>query len=541
MTEYSKLQIRAKVLSVISEIKSGNNSGEELLNKYVKELSDIDDKNALFDIFIKEFIKLEENEYMFSSCIIKSVVSAEYVQEKVFEMLKSPAFNDDTKYKLVQLLRVLGSNSAYDAIPEYFENPEEVLDMETKKLLENAVINPESMLDFLDFVYAVPKNDKKLLLTSLAEDYQGDVLANIIYPVLYSDFDDEFKLSVINTLSESKSSLAIEPFIYLSEISDNEEIVNACNFGLKKLKLAGASVEKANEYFNSVIKNLDVAELFTTIPDGSGNQALFISRVSNCDKFVFEAVVINDLIGVVDCFGFFNITRGEFTKILDKFYKSEGKYRVSPEYVKLKLNQAIETSIKKKRVLPYEFVCWNVLTCDFKPLEVEISDFVEKNVSEKNVEKEDLLELLTKDYTLRWFINKDDNQILKAVADEMYDIDILSSEEISSFHGKALAAVDDYIWKDRLVNLVYLLQTNSLKDEAGMFYSLLKNPKHYSLFKSILIQRSIFNYFVALKENQKESALTVNIFKKRNTSQYDYDCKKLENIISKLKKSWIDG
>lgn len=541
MTEYSKLQIRAKVLSVISEIKSANTYGEELLKKYVKELSDIDDKNALFDIFIKEFIKLEENEYMFSSCIIKSVVSAEYVQEKVFEMLKSPTFNDDTKYKLVQLLRVLGSNSAYDAIPEYFENPEEVLDMETKKLLENAVINPESMLDFLDFVYAVPKNDKKLLLASLAEDYQGDVLANIIYPVLYSDFDDEFKLSVINTLSESKSSLAIEPFIYLSEISDNEEIVNACNFGLKKLKLAGASVEKANEYFNSVIKNLDVAELFTTIPDGSGNQALFISRVSNCDKFVFEAVVINDLIGVVDCFGFFNITRGEFTKILDKFYKSEGKYRVSPEYVKLKLNQAIETSIKKKRVLPYEFVCWNVLSCDFKPLEFEISDFVEKNVSEKNVEKEDLLELLTKDYTLRWFINKDDNQILKAVADEMYDIDILSSDEISSFHGKAMAAVDDYIWKDRLVNLVYLLQTNSLNDEAGMFYSLLKNPNHYSLFKSILIQRSIFNYFVALKENQKESALTVNIFKKRNTSQYDYDCKKLENIISKLKKSWIDG
>lgn len=541
MAEYSKLQIRAKVLSVISGIKSANAYGEELLKKYVKELSDIDDKNALFDIFIKEFIKLEENEYMFASCIIKSVVSVDYVQEKVFEMLKSSAFNDETKYKLVQLLRVLGSNSANDAIPEYFDNPEEVLDMETQKLLENAVINPEAMLDFLDFVYAVPQNDKKLLLASLTEDFKGDVLANIIYPILYADFDDEFKLSVIDTLSNSKSSLAIEPFMYLSKISENEEIINACKVGLKKLKLAGASIEKADEYFNSVIKNSDVAELYTTIPDGNGNQALFISRVNKEDKFVFEAVVINDRSGVVDCFGFFNITRGEFTKILDKFYKSEGKYRVSSEYVKLKLNQAIETSIKHKRVLPYEFVCWNVLTRDFKPLEFKINELVEKNVIETSIEKDDLLELLTKDYTLRWFISKDESTILKDVVEEMYNQDDLNAENISSFHKKAMSAVDDVTWKNRLVNLIYLLQTNSSKNDASKFYSVLKNSEHYSLFKSILVQRSIFNHFIALKENQKESALTVNIFKKRNTSQYDYDIKKLDTIINKLKKSWIDG
>lgn len=541
MAEYSKLQIRAKVLSAISEIKSANAYSEELLKKYVKELSDIDDKNALFDIFIKEFIKLEENEYMFASCIIKSAVSVDYVQEKVFEMLKSSAFNDETKYKLVQLLRVLGSNSAYDAIPEYFDNPEEVLDMETQKLLENAVINPEAMLDFLDFVYAVPQNDKKLLLASLTEDYKGDVLANIIYPILYADFDDEFKLSVIDTLSNSKSSLAIEPFMYLSKISENEEIINACKVGLKKLKLAGASIDKADEYFNLVIKNSDVAELYTTIPDGNGNQALFISRVNKEDKFVFEAVVINDRSGVVDCFGFFNITRGEFTKILDKFYKSEGKYRVSSEYVKLKLNQAIETSIKHKRVLPYEFVCWNVLTRDFKPLEVEINELVEKNVVETNIEKDDLLELLTKDYTLRWFINKDESPVLKEVVEQMYNQEDLSAENISSFHKKAMSAVDDVTWKERLVNLIYLLQTNSSKNDASKFYSVLKNSEHYSLFKSVLVQRSIFNHFIALKENQKESALTVNIFKKRNTSQYDYDIKKLDTIINKLKKSWIDG
>ena len=104
-------------------------------------------------------------------------------------------------------------------------------------LLENAVFNPESMLDFLDFVSAISPKDRHLLLDSLSLDYSGDVLANIIYPILYSDFEDDFVLDVINVLAESKSSLAIAPFEYAINTSQNQNIVNACQVGLKKLKL----------------------------------------------------------------------------------------------------------------------------------------------------------------------------------------------------------------------------------------------------------------------------------------------------------------
>ena len=76
MAELSKLQIRAKVLSVISEIKSSANYDEDLLKRFIAELSEIDDKNTIFDIFIKEFIKMSENEYMFSGLIIKALVPA---------------------------------------------------------------------------------------------------------------------------------------------------------------------------------------------------------------------------------------------------------------------------------------------------------------------------------------------------------------------------------------------------------------------------------------------------------------------------------
>lgn len=544
MQEMSKLQIRAKVLSVISEIKSAKTYSEEFALHLASELENIPDKETIFDIFIKEFIKMSDDEYMFASCIIKSVVSSSYIQDKVFEMFKSSSYSDETKYKLVQLLRVIGSDSAYDAIPKYFENPQEVLDLETQKLLENAVFNPESMLDFLDFTYAVPKSDKKLLLASLQQDYKGDVLANIVYPVLYSDFDDDFKSDVVEVLSDSKSSLAIEPFNFLIKVSNNPDLVNACKLGLKKLKIAGASEEKADAYFQNVIKSFRPAEFYTTLPDGSGNQALLISRVDSDSKYCFEAVVINDEYGIVDCFGFFNISKTEISKIIAKFYNSEGKYKVSPEYIKYRINEAFNISVENKNNIPYEFICWNILMRDINPLSRKVSEIVDLSVISEEVEKDEILELLTKDYTLRWFIKADENEFVKRLIDKIYNKEDLTIEFVNEEFKLSIDSVFDdktvKSWIDRLYNLIYLLSVNSESNDAVKFYSLLNNEELFSLFKSVILQRSVFNNFVILKENLKESLLTVNIFRKNNKRQAEYDAKKLDFIIDLLGKNWIN-
>lgn len=544
MATLSKLQIRAKVLSLISEIKTLQSYDNDLLTKFVNELQEIDDRSTLFDVFIKEFIKMSEAEYMFCSCILKALVSVDYMQEKVFEMLKSNVYSDDTKYKLVQLLRTVGSNSAFDAIPQYFDNPEEVLDMETQKLLETAVANPEAMLDFLDFIYAVPQKDKRLLLSSLIEDYSGDMLANIVYPILYADFDDEFKLFVIDILSESKSSLAIEPFKYLSAITDNKEIKDACSVGLKKLKLAGASEEKVVDYYNDVLKALKPSKFYTTIPDGNGNQALLISRKSSLQKYVFEAVVINDNYGIVDTFGFFNISKGEFDKIVAKFYSSEGKYQVTPEYVKYRINKALEISKNRKRVLPYEFVCWDILMKDIQPLEESLQELVDSSLNYVEVSDKALMELMSLGHTLRWYIKSDENNELKILLDKIYNQQEISIDFINETMFESENLIFDELtlnsWKDKLYNLIYLLYVNSMKSEAVMFYSILKNESYLNLFKSILLQRSVFSHFLSLKEYIKESKSVVNIFKKRNNTEEEYNSKKIDEILDLLRKSWVN-
>lgn len=545
MTSLSKLQIRAKVLSVIAEIKTTENYNRENLDLFTKNLEEIDDRQALFDIFIKEYIKMEEKAYTFSACLLKNLVPVDYINDKALESLKSTTLSDDAKYKLVQLLRIAGGSCNYNDLPAYFENPEEILDMETKKLLENAIFNPEAMLDFLDFISAVSKRDRSLLLNSLKQDYRGDELANIVYPILYSNFEDDFILEAIDLLGESKSSLALNPFEYLINTSNNEEVVNACKTGLKKLRLAGATAEKAEAYFRNIIKDSKPAEFFTTIPDGNGNQALLTSRLNKTGSYSLAAIVINDTLGVIDCFGFYNISENEFVKVIEKFYKSEGRYNVNPSYIKTRINEAVKLTIENKRTFPYEFICWCPLTCDVAPLNTTIEEDVNSNSKIEETKKDILLDLLTKDYTLRWFITPNENKNIKDLTDYIYNQDNLDVEDLNKEIKNKINDIFDEnnskIWNSRITNLIYLLRNKQLEKEANIFYTMLKTEDLYKIFKQVLVQRSIFSYFISIKENQKDSFFSSNIFKKKNTNEPKYDIKKINSIIDKLKRSWIDG
>ena len=543
MTEMSKLQIRAKVLSVISEIKSLQYRNEEAFQKYLKELDEISDKKAVLDIFLKEYIKLEEDDYTFCACLLKELIPLKDITDKAMDYLKSSAYSDECKYKIVQMLRISGGNYNYSELPEYFDNPDEIMDLETKRLLDSAVFNPESMLDFLDFVSAVSENDRNLLLKSLSLDYNGDELANIVYPVLYSDFSDEFILQAIDILLDSKSSLAIAPFEYLIKVSSNEKIVSACNLGLKKLKLAGASKEKANEYFKNILRNSKPAQCFVTIPDGSGKQALLTTRKQN-DNYSLAAFVISDLSGITDCFGFFNISKNEVLKVINKFCNSEGHYIVPNEYVKSQIIASQQLNIDNKLYFPYEFICWKPVIEDVEPMNISLKTYAEENCNIQPVSNEEAISLLVEEYTLRWFLTPSDNDIIRDITENIYNQQSIDIKEINKMLKDNInnifnAEITD-IWINRFYNLIYILSNNDRKQEADIFYSILKNEELFELFKQIIVQRSVFNYFVALKENTKNSFFTTNIFRKRNSNENKYDIKQLNNIIDILKRGWLE-
>lgn len=545
MAEMSKLQIRAKVLSVLSEIKTDRNFNSDVLLSYVSYLSDIDDRKAMFDVIIKELLKMSDDEVAFCSCLIKELVPKDYVEEAVFEVLKSNSYSDEAKYKLVQMLRIVGFSSAFNEIPQYFENPQGMLDLETEKMLERASFNPETMLDFLDFIYAVSDNDKSILLASLKDDYTGDNLANLIYPILYSEFSDKIKKQVVEILVDTKSSLALAPMEYLLKVTENNELSSAIELGLKKLKFSGATQEKVNQFYNDIVCDYKPFECYATVVDGAGNQALLISRLNKDNNVNFVAVVINDVSGIVDCFGFYNISQSETKRVISKFYQSEGKYKVSECYIKTKLNNAVETTIKNKSVFPYEYICWGTLLFDLQPLSFSIDEFVSNLDFTFKFKNDDIADVLSKEYSYRWFINYTENACLKQLVEEIYNLDEIKIESVNSILVNYIDKVFDenvcILWKNRIKDLIYLLKENVKNNDYFIFVEMIKDENLFYLFKQIILQRSIFNNILLLKENVKTSVLPTNIFKKKSVNEEKYSIQKIDKIVCVLKKSWLNG
>ncbi|MCD7878857.1 MAG: hypothetical protein LUG16_02860, partial [Candidatus Gastranaerophilales bacterium] len=95
------------------------------------------------------------------------------------------------------------------------------------------------------------------------------------------------------------------------------------------------------------------------------------------------------------------------------------------------------------------------------------------------------------------------------------------------------------LWREKFYNLIYLLKQNSKNTDADKFYTILKNDEYFSTFKSVILQRSIFNHFGLVQKNLKDSVLPVNIFRKRNSIAQKYDYKKVSNIVNLLRKNWI--
>lgn len=545
MSVFSKLQIRALILLLISKSNSliePNNLNFALL---YKEIENIDDVKTIVDVIIKEYPKVNEIESQFCIYILKQLKINEYIYDKIVSFIKVDALSDNLKYKYIELLSELNLKNKLKDIPFYFDNPEKIVDIETKKLMERAEFNPEAMLDFLDFISSVSDEDAIILLESLSQDFKGNPLANIIYPILYSDFSDNIKLKVIDILSESKSSLSVAPFEYLIEVSENTDIINACKSGLKKLKLSGVNKEQAQEYLKNIIKAYKPMECYSTIPDGAGSQAILITRADDNGRYIILALVISDNLGIMDCFGFYNIKLNEVLKIVAKFYKTEGKYKVNTDYIKYRVNKAIEKTISDKKLFPYEYICWSNVISDFNTIESIPEKFINDNCSLIDLNKDFVLSFLTNDYTLRWFISPSDNKGIMSIVDYIYSLDDLDINLITNFAKNKINEVFDDVtlinWKSKFYNLIYILVNNNLVQDANVFYTILKTENLFALFKSIIVQRSIFSYFVKENENLKETERTSNIFRKKNLDENKLDKAKINAIINVLKKNWING
>lgn len=536
----NKLQVRAKILSAIINMQNNANNGD-----YIKEtlagLNEIEDKDTVLDILQKEFLKENsEAKDMTIGFLIKELINKEQIELSFFEALANPKINDALKTKLVGVLRECGKHVHYEQYVNYFENPDEIIDADTIKLLENAKINPESQIDFLDFLNALPTPEKEMLITSLTDDYDGDNLANILIPIILSNPYSDLSQMAIKAIGESKSYLAYPVLKWIEENIDDLKTKSITQKSMSLLKLSGIKEDITKDYYKRLLSLSPVYKCFANFPDGHGNVGIIFSRKNQEGFIQIFTAVINDVDGIIDCFGFNEITENEFDRIVKKFYTNDKVVSIPAKVCKYLLINAEKLSRLKFDEISYEYIAWKTITNDI--------DFEEINIP-ASLEKTTLSEFLLKqmyadNFFEKWFFDTQDNETFAELINEIAEKKITDIESLDNIIAENKAKIFSreilQLFNNRLILSAYFEKLSDENVYSQILYSLAESGPIKEVFLTDILKKSIYEYFLLQKEKYNMTKSAKSIFTRRaNKDSENIDIKFIEQGIKEIEKNWV--
>lgn len=489
--ELNPFEIKAEIVNLFEELKGVKDF--ENYEIHYRLLDSQSDKKIICKLLFKEINNSDSDKNLLKFLLLRYCTAKE-LSEKLWSIIKNSMTSNQAKIFALDLLRDIDSNWSYDECEQYLDNPDELVDADTKRILDNAIADPEVQIDFLDFLASLSDSDKVTLLKSLGNDYSKDELANMLVPVFMSMSDTEVGKVALDILGNSKSQLAYHALNSSLDFVD-EKLVPAVKRNLSILKIAGIREDNSLEFYKKLLKNSKPYKFCITYPDGHGNQAIIVSRTTAGGNMQFVAIVIDDYHGIKDCFGFNNITRFECNTIIERFYRGQRALDIEPAILKSILINAEKLS---KHKMPYEYVCWRNLLADIDPKPLKLNYKISQ-LSQKQFE-----EILVYDFTDYWFLNSTYSDEFEEF---LREIETISCEKYDEFIDQNVEKVfypeENIVWTNRILNCALLKHFAGEEKAAQNLYSLYNDKKLIrELYKNIL-RKSVYEYYFAKDDKER--------------------------------------
>lgn len=543
MEQLNKIQLKAEILTVITKLQTISDTSK--VDSILEVLEAQENKKQILDLLMREFVKTNEDKAFIISFLMLRLTEKEQLENALWTSLKSPTVSDYNKALILNLLKDMGNKVDYNEIDEYFDSPEDIIDQETKELLHTAIMNPEAQIDFLDFLEALPYEDKLTLVESLGDDYSEDALANILIPVFLHDPTARIAKVALEILGKSKSQLALHALEEAMEYVE-EDLVPPIKRNISTLKLSGVRQDNALDFYKEVLSDSRPYECYTSYPDGHGNQALIFSREREDETIQFLAVVVNDKWGIVDCFGFNQITKDEFEKIVARFYGDEDSVYINQTVLKALLQNAENIIHRNGEIVSYEYICWRTITSDIPVEPVPMEFIMEDKFKKEPLSDEDFDKICLSDIAQKWFLDTDFSdefadfmtKINKNYKAGEFDQDL--DKEIEENIDTIIPKKDVKRWSKRILTSAYLKYLANEKAEAQRLYSLYFDEKALRKMFINIVRKSIYEYYMCLKFRAIDLENTANIFSRnKNNSKGEFELEDIEKIIAEIEKKWV--
>ncbi|MBY0450694.1 MAG: hypothetical protein K2X01_08740 [Cyanobacteria bacterium] len=386
----SKLFIRSEVLAVIEFLATVETPSKQEKAKQIKRLRAIEDQKTVLEILLKELQRAHSSQRLMQvvSELLMEIGSIEHLHDPLWELIRSIDTRDEVKDAANLVLRHLGDQTDPDLYLEYLHDPQGLINRETERMLEVASRNPEALIDFIDFIFSLPVDEQLNLIQSLHADYEPDHLLNIYIPTMWADPPKPIQELILRNISQIRTKRAAL-FLYdygqclqAADPEAEETLHRTLRRAVNELRIAGIYRDDAMESYRKETKQLHelvqdsvVDKCYVTLSDGIGNQGLILSRKRANGDVVMMSVAINDMHGIIDCFGFYQLTEADFAKIAEKFHEESSKFEATGAYCAYKLRHCEDLNRQNGLRIPYEYSCWKVLLGDLTLENHESIDF----------------------------------------------------------------------------------------------------------------------------------------------------------------------
>lgn len=543
MTQLNKLQIKAEILTVISKLQTNLDASN--VDAILKTLIEQEDKDSILEILLKELTKANEEKGILICFLLLKLCDNKLVEDSLWDTLKNPSVKDSIKTVILNILKDMGNKVDYSKVEEYFDNPEEVIDADTQRLLHIAIVNPEAQIDFLDFLSSLSDMDKKILIQSLGDDYTSDDLANILNPLFLYEPTSEMGKIVLKILGSTKSQLALHTLSEALDFVEDEETVSLIKKNISTLKIAGVREDNAIDFYKSLLSSSTYL-CYASFPDGHGNQALIFSREKENGSIQIVAIVVNDTVGIVDCFGFNDISKEEFDRIVNRFYNGDEHIYISPHEMKTILVNAEKLTRKIGRKISYEYICWKNLLSDIEIEPVPIELILKTKFKQKALAENELEQIFLLDFVQRWFFDVENNDEFRSFTEDLNskikenDLSFDFNEIVKQKLPEIFISEQKDLFDKRILMSAYLKYLSENNEEAQLLYSLYFDENKKMELAENILKKSIYEYYVTLKFKQKDESKMKNIFAMRNKQKTaELTAKQIDLVISIIEGLWV--
>ena len=475
--DLSKLQIRSEVMLMLQRFNSIDDMSKEQQDKYLNKFRSISNMDYVLEILVKELARVDQKKAQLISVFLQELGTLDALRDVLWSYVKSPNSSDELRDISSIILKGLGDQTDPEEFLNYLDDPKAVVDKETEKLLEIASVNPEAQIDFLDFLFSLPENEQINLVNSLKEDYSSESMVNVVVPALESKPSPHLEEELVKIIGETRSAKAVPVLKDVIQYSENDIIKKLAQKSLNMLKLSGVDTEQENDLpkASPITKISSIYECHTNIVDGIGNQGIIISRIKpNLDVLMMN-VVVNDIHGIIDCFGFYGISKEDFRRIIEKFQETTTRFIVPPEYCKLKLKKAEKINKENGLSIPYEYIAWKSMLDDTSIMEDNWEETAGKFVNKKLINETALLYKFP-DFD-HWFFEEDDHPLVNVFLNSLIGEINENHREFARNHKKLLEWLkskivlfadkvfdDDMktVYKNRLLDITYLISYRDL-------------------------------------------------------------------------------